>query len=186
MAKKKKIKVDPKVWWVVGGIIVVAVIAAAFLMASDQGIIKPITIPGLPAGPEQPIKLCDYNGVCDGVETRESCPEDCIEPQALSVERDEESPVTDSTPTVEILMESGTGVASCGTGTNDATQWECVVEEPGAISTMVRCTLLNYHFDGKYMLALRCKDNNGADLPMQLIDDTTVCADPVTGCGRWL
>ena len=183
-SKRKKKKIDQRLW-IAGGVVALIVIAAAIALFAGEEI---VTIPFFPniTGPEQPLEICNYDGVCDNIETRESCPEDCIEPQALSANRSEETPITHSMPVLEILMESGTGVASCGSGTADSSQWECVVQTPGATSTMVHCTLQNYYFDGSYMLALRCKDNNNDDLPMQLIDDTNVCADPVAGCGRWL
>jgi hypothetical protein len=127
--------------------------------------------------------MCDYDGSCDAGENANDCPHDCISSTGLSAVRSEESNTTDTTPTVTITMQDPEGIASCGTSETDSLQWDCAVENPGAVITNVSCTLENYGLDGKYMLILRCKDMDNNDVTPVMVDDIIICADEL-GCKR--
>jgi hypothetical protein len=163
----------------VAGILVIALLVIVAVAVTWKAPAAP------PTGPTAPVTACNNDGTCGAGETKENCPNDCVPTGALEAARTVDSPQSDTTPTITVKMSNAGGVQSCGSGATDSTKWECVVKSPGATLTDVDCTLKNYFYDGTYMLALRCKDNAGADIPMQVIDNIYVCADKQSGCARW-
>ena len=165
-------------------IIIFAALLGMYLLHSTGGIvITPVNSTAENTTIPVKVIVCDHDNVCDTGENSADCPYDCIASTGLSAARSNDSNITDTTPTVTIKMQDPYGIQSCGASPTDSLQWDCVVREPGEIVTDVDCTLKNYDLDGKYMLILRCKNNNGGDVTPVMMDNIIICADKL-GCKR--
>ena len=130
---------------------------------------------------------CNNDKYCDENETLEGCYGDCMPVQCEETSGgtfcSNKTFYNNTRPTIGFDVYWENGVAECASGVTDASKWDCVVDEPGATTTKVSCTLTNYFFDGSYNINLYCKDNGGENIPVIRKFDIMVCASEL-GCMR--